>query len=528
MTRIPAGGPAQLHARLTRIAAAVATDAEAWLAPRRRWLERPEAAGPAANLAAWLALRQHDLTRLQDQLSAWGLSSLGRSEARVTDSLARVSATLAALAGLQPAGPQADLFAGERALAEAKRQLFGADPGGPYTRILVTLPAAAAEQPSLIDDAVAAGADCVRINCAHDEPAVWQRLIEGARAAGRRARRPLRVLMDLGGPKLRIAALGPGKSRRLRPGDRFLLAVDEVALRAVDAGLPRCRATLTLPQALAAARPGGEIWIDDGKLGAVIERRCALGATARVIHAKPGGGRLKLAKGINLPGADLALPALTPADLDHLDFVAQHADLIGLSFVQRVEDVEALQQALAARLGRRRRWPGLVLKIETRLGLVNLPDLALRALGRQPTAIMLARGDLAIELGFEALSAAQEELLSLAAAARLPVIWATQVAENLLKSGRPSRPEISDIALAQRAECVMLNKGPHLVEAVAFVDDVLRRMDRRQRKRSPRLRSAELWRMAPASGSAVRDRARAAARCRRPPAGRKGRAGSRA
>ena len=530
MTRTPVKDAARLQAALAALSSSVGAAAERWLAPRRGWLERPEAADRAANLAAWLALRQHDLAALQDGLSSWGLSSLGRSESRVLASLAAVTGAVAALTGQAPPRAATDIFAGDRALERAKRSLFGPDPGGPSTRILVTLPAEAAARPALIGRMVAAGADCFRINCAHDDPEVWARLVAGARRAGRRAGRHLPLLMDLGGPKLRIAALAPGKSRRLEAGDRFLLAQEAAGLTSPEAGLPRSRATLTLPQALAAARPGAEVWIDDGKLGATIERRVPAGLVARVIHAKPGGSRLKPEKGVNLPGVELSLPALTALDLEHLDFVAAHADLVGLSFVQRVADVEALQQALAGRLGRRR-WPGLVLKIETRQGLANLPDLVLRAAGRQPTAIMLARGDLAIELGFEALSAAQEEVLSLAAAARLPVIWATQVAEGLLKTGRPSRPEITDLAMAQRAECVMLNKGPHVLEAIAFADRVLRRMDRRQRKRSPRLAAADLWRLEPgpedASAPAPPDRASAAAPSRRPRRDRRGRAGSR-
>jgi len=522
--------PARLQAALAALTRSLTAAAHDWLAPRRAWLERPEAADQAENLAAWLALRQHDLAELQDSLSSWGLSSLGRSESRVLASLAAVQGALAALAGQAPPRAATDLFAGDRALARAKQRLFGPDPGGPSTRILVTLPSEAAAKPALIGRMVAAGADCFRINCAHDDPEVWARLAAGVRSAGQRVGRHLPLLKDLGGPKLRIAALAPGKPRRLEPGDRFLLAHEAAALARRDADLPRSRATLTLPQALSAARPGGEVWIDDGKLGAVIERRVPDGIVARVLHAKPGGSRLKLEKGVNLPGADLRLPALTALDLEHLDFVAGHADLVGLSFVQRVADIEALQQALALRLGRRR-WPGLVLKIETRQGLANLPDLVLRAAGRQPTAIMLARGDLAIELGFEALSAAQEEVLSLAAAARLPVIWATQVAEGLLKTGRPSRPEITDLAMAQRAECVMLNKGPHVLAGIAFADRVLHRMDRRQRKRSPRLAAADLWRLAPTAAEpsvpVPRDRVSAAAPSRRPRKCRTGRAGSR-
>ena len=135
---------------------------------------------------------------------------------------------------------------------------------------------------------------------------------------------------------------------------------------------------------------------------------------------------------------------------------------------------------------------GIVLKIETRQSFERLPSLMLAAMRQHPVGIMIARGDLAVECGYERLAEVQEEILWICEAAHLPVIWATQVLESLAKKGHPSRAEITDAAMGERAECVMLNKGPHIVAAVSALDDILRRMQDHQSKKSSRLRPLHL------------------------------------
>jgi pyruvate kinase len=134
----------------------------------------------------------------------------------------------------------------------------------------------------------------------------------------------------------------------------------------------------------------------------------------------------------------------------------------------------------------------LVLKIETRHGFEHLPGLLLAAMAGPAMGVMIARGDLAVECGFERLAELQEEILWICEAAHVPTIWATQVLENLSKSGMPSRAEITDAAMGERAECVMLNKGPHCAAAVAMLDDILVRMEAHQRKKRSLLRPLKL------------------------------------
>jgi pyruvate kinase len=159
--------------------------------------------------------------------------------------------------------------------------------------------------------------------------------------------------------------------------------------------------------------------------------------------------------------------------MTNLEFVAQHADAVSLSFVRKPADVEMLISELE-RLGADSL--GLVIKVETKKGFKNLPKLVLAAMRRYPVAVMIARGDLAVECGWTRLAECQEEVLWVCDAARVPVMWATQVLEQETKKGLPSRAEITDAAQSQRADCVMLNKGPHILAAIRTLDSILRRM----------------------------------------------------
>ena len=232
-------------------------------------------------------------------------------------------------------------------------------------------------------------------------------------------------------------------------------------------------------------RPGHAVWIDDGKLGCVVEKVTEQGALLQVTHAGPRGVRIRADKGINLPDTPLPLPALTGKDLTDLDFVCAKADMVGLSFVRQLDDIDELRRQLAAR-GR----PDLpiIIKVETASAVKHLPDLLLGTMGQHPMGVMIARGDLAVELGSVRMAEIQEEILWICEAARVPVIWATQVLETLAKDGVIDRPEITDAAMSVRAECEMMNKGPFITDAVVILNDILTRMDAHQYKKVSRLR----------------------------------------
>jgi len=294
---------------------------------------------------------------------------------------------------------------------------------------------------------------------------------------------------ELGRGRVGLLPASP-QALQLHPGDHLVLtrgAAPGHPARRGPSGPQPARIPCTLPQAFRDVRRGEPIWFDDGKIGGVVAGNDGREIAVRITHAPAKGARLLPDKGINLPATNLRLSGLTEKDRRDLAFVRRHADLVGLSFAQRPRDIQVLAKLLT-RIKGQKRSPGIVLKIETRRGFAALPRLLLTALRTPPVGVMVARGDLAVEVGFERLAEVQEEILWLCEAAHVPAIWATQVLERLAKKGAPSRAEVTDAATAVRAECVMLNKGPHVIEAVAFLDDVLRRMQAHQKKKRAMLR----------------------------------------
>jgi pyruvate kinase len=579
------------------------------------WLREvdPVHAPSAANLAHYLAMRRVDLRPLQQRLARLGVSSLGRAETHVLANLDKVLGILHRLAG-RPWTPLAqDEPVGSRrgpALLDSNANaLLGAAPSERGVRIMVTLPSDAAGSETLIDSLVSAGMDIARINCAHDTAAQWGSMAVRVRKAARRAGRSVRVLMDLGGPKLRTGPIADDQAVvKLRPerdalgrliaparlglrpqlsaaapaavdavltvdaawfeqlavGDRIDLKDARSAARRLkvverhaDSAVAECARTAyltaetrlhrhgaarknsetslrdlptaqgvlhlrrgdilqvvsdgvgrdaevcgpgrrarqasvacTLPEALARVRKGERIWFDDGRIGGLVRRKLKGKIEVEIVHAREGGERLAADKGINLPDTALDLSAVTEKDVEDLEVVARHADLVGLSFCQSADDVRALRARLVE-LGAGHL--GLMLKIETKRGFDHLPEMLLAAMACPSAGVMIARGDLAVECGYERMAEVQEEILWACEAAHMPVVWATQVLETLAKTGLPSRAEITDAAMGERAECVMLNKGPHILDAIGTLDDILRRMQAHQSKKRPLLRALKSW-----------------------------------
>jgi pyruvate kinase len=274
---------------------------------------------------------------------------------------------------------------------------------------------------------------------------------------------------------------------RLRPRDLLILTKEDNKPLTGEAVSYRDRPHIscTLPEVFATAQPGQPIFFDDGKIEGRIRETHPDHIVVDIVHTGGRDAKLGSAKGINLPETELGIPAMTEKDRRDLDFVAVHADIVGMSFACSPEDVLDLQQELTAR---GKAGMGIILKIENRRGFEHLPLIMLAALKWYPVGIMVARGDLAIEVGFERLAEVQEEILWLSEAAQMPVVWATQVLETLAKTGMPSRAEVTDAAMGVRAECVMLNKGEHIVEAVRFLDHILHRMKAHHLKKRSMLR----------------------------------------
>ena len=490
--------PSELLAALRQLRTEVSAEGEQTLERWRRGIARHACKLGAANLAHYLALRRRDLRDLQDELTLLGLSSLGRLEARVLANLDAVIAALAPHGGEHEAFPSARVFyRGERLLERNSRELFGRRE--PRRRaIMVTLGTEAAEDPDLLLDLARRGMDVARINGAHDTPDLWARMVANLRHAGQQCRRDVRILFDLAGPSCRTGEVGLADHRRLKPGDRLMLVRDSLI---DDERFPN-QARCTLPEVLSRLAPGHTVWLDDGKLQGEVEQLLDQGALVRVLRTGPKGAKLKPEKGLYFPDTELGLDPLMQADLDALDFAVREVDMIGYSFVQRPEDVARLQDEMAARRADWRRL-GLIAKVETRSAVQNLPEIIVQAARWQPFGVMIARGDLALGIGFARLAEMQEELLWLCEAAHVPVVWATEVLENLRKKGTFVRGEMTDAAMAARAECVMLNKGPYVGEAIDVLRGLLVRMGEHQNKKTPRLRALHAWDEAISRGAAA-------------------------
>ena len=219
-------------------------------------------------------------------------------------------------------------------------------------------------------------------------------------------------------------------------------------------------------------KKGERIVFDDGKIEGLVSDLDESGLWVKITQAKQSGSFLRADKGINLPDTNLQIRGLTAKDHEDLRFIVANADVVNVSFVNSREDVKELLSALVE-LGAVNKL-GIILKIETKNAFNNLKDILLEGMKVYPLGVMIARGDLAVESGWENMARIQREILSLANAAHVPDIWATQVLETLAKKGIPSRSEISDVATALDAECVMLNKGPYILEAVHLLDQILR------------------------------------------------------
>lgn len=462
---------------------------DAW----RGAIEREAFASSAVNLAHYLAFRHHDLRAVQRELMRHGLSSLGRLEGRVMITLDCVEAVLAALVEGKPAPegwppPEDDFFRGEALLRTNADALLGPTSEHAAGRVLITLSAEAARDPGFLLEIARRGADVVRINCAHDEVDSWAAMIENTRKAGDAVCRRIPVLMDIAGPKFRIGNVQRRAGERLMPGDRFRLVRDETLFGIDDTIAAVCEPCDVLDHLTV----GTEVAFDDGKLSGVVQSVEAGAVTIAVQRTQLRGFKMKPERGLTFPRADLKLDPLTANDLRDLDFIARHADMIGCSFVQSAEDIALMQDELAKR---RADWQrlGIIAKVETALAVRNLPEIIVRAAGRQPFGVMIARGDLAVAIGFERLAEMQEEILWLCEAAHVPVIWATQVLEEMVKSGLPTRGEMTDAAMAARAECVMLNKGPNVGAAITALRGLQHRMMEHQSKKTARLRALRSW-----------------------------------
>jgi len=568
----------------------------------------------ALNLVHYLGFRSFDIDHVQDQLRDHGLPSLSSVEAHVMKSLLAISSILNHLLGKPVREKRKGIISvkkSQKILNRNTKLLFGYKSKKRRTRIMVTLPGSAGDDYLFVNRLMNIGMNSARINCAHDNSITWEKMIGNVRKSSDALTKSCKVMMDLGGPKLRTGAIQAGPKiihikpdkdvkgkvvnpakvwiappdilppddtatahipineewfRHIKRGDSIrltdtrdkkiefvingkkgsgrwgfcfssayvesgaalklfkpdkteklahqvgeLLPVEQyISLKVGDyltlykdpkPGEPaqydsggklkqHAHVSCTLPEIFHDVKKGEPIFFDDGKIEGIIEEISDEELLIKITYAKDIGSKLRADKGINLPDSDLKVSGLTEKDKKDFEFVAMHADTVNYSFVNDENDVQQLMDEL----NKYETSIGIILKIETQKGFKNLPRILLKAMQTFPIGVMIARGDLAIETGWKNFASIQEEILRICEAAHIPDVWATQVLESLAKKGVPSRAEITDAGMSQRAECVMLNKGAYIEKAVRMLDKILRRMQRFQKKKEtilPKLDEAD-------------------------------------
>ncbi len=326
------------------------------------------------------------------------------------------------------------------------------------TKIVATLgPATAA--PDKIAALFEAGVDVFRLNFSHGAQADHKALLETVRALEKATGRPIGIMADLQGPKLRVGAFSGGRVR-LDEGARFRLDLDKAPGDARRANLPH-------PEVFAALSPDTDLLLDDGNIRLRVEK-CGDGfAETRVIT----GGTLSDRKGVNVPNAVLPLSPLTAKDRSDLAFALDMgADWIALSFVQRPEDVAEARKLIGGRAG-------VLVKLEKPAAIGKLDEII-----ELSEAVMVARGDLGVEMPPEDVPPLQRRIVSACRLAGKPVVVATQMLESMMRLPVPTRAEASDVATAvyEGVDAVMLSaetaSGQYPVEAVKMMDRIIRRV----------------------------------------------------
>jgi pyruvate kinase len=464
----------------------------------------------AMNLARYITLRSLDMRQVHDHLSELGISALRSCEGYVWSNLTSSLKLVKLLNGEVWKPNEGVEYVGyeksKRLLKKHTSSLFGIKKRVQATKIMVTLPPEAATDLSLIVELLNEGMTIARIDMSDDSPDVWSRMIDNIKMGRAAMNKQCKIYMDFSGPKIRtgkISLVTSGEKKkkvdylRLHHGEHLILNTnieDCLPLRKGKKGelIGYACIGVSLPSILDDVKVGDRVLFDDGKIESeVLKKR--KGEVEVIIKRTPGKGlKLKGGRGINLPDTELSLPSLTEADRENMPFVLEHADMIGYSFVRRPSDVQFLYNQLASY---DRMELGVVLKIENKEAFENLPLILLEAMKLPKLGVMIARGDLAVELGAERIAEVQDQIMWICEAAHIPVIWATHVLETLAKTGIATRAEITDAAYSARAECVLLNKGPYISEAVRTLSRILGKMESNMSKKKNVLRALNVAKM---------------------------------
>nr|NLJ03016.1 pyruvate kinase [Bacillota bacterium] len=330
------------------------------------------------------------------------------------------------------------------------------------TKIVCTI-GPASESPETLRALIRAGMNVARLNFSHGALEEHLQRINSLREAAAELDANLAILLDIQGPKIRVGQLATGPIEII-PGQEYTLTVDPYPG-------DHSKIHVDYPYLNRDLRPGSVIYIDDGLLELRVQEVKGPDVICQVVV----GGELSARKGVSLPGVDVDLPALTKEDIEHIRFGVKHnVDFVAASFVRRGEHVEEVRRIIQEAGGTQH----VVAKIESSAGLRNIDEIIAAA-----DAVMVARGDLGVEIAAEEVPLAQRMLIRKCNRAGKPVITATQMLDSMIRNPRPTRAEVTDVANAifEGTDCVMLSgetaMGRYPVRAVQVMDRIARRME---------------------------------------------------
>ena len=422
------------------------------------------------NLIHYLTLRSEDIRELQDSLHTHGLSSLASSESHIHRQIQSI------LQWLKQDYSAAELDEctyefGSSQIEQRSKILFGEknENGTPF--IMVTFDVSFAQDYALIKALLQNGMNVARINCAHDNEQIWAAMLHQLEKACHETGLNCKIYMDIAGPKIRTLLINKGHKKgkvKIKEGELIWLADHAKHFAKDDIVI-----NPNVPGIVSMIKKGERVFIDDGMIEGVVETIKQEGAAVRIVRISSGKPQIKSQKGINFPDSEISVSPITDFDKACLPFICKYADLVGYSFIRNADDLKNLQDALNELSAQP---PYIIMKIETPESVKNLPDLLIEGMRQKAFGVMIARGDLAVEIGFERTGEIQDEILWICEAAHVPVVWATQVLETLNKTGIATRSEITDAAHAVMAECVMINKGDHTIKVIETLRNVLHRI----------------------------------------------------
>ena len=337
---------------------------------------------------------------------------------------------------------------------------------GKKTKIVCTI-GPATESADMLEKLVEAGMNVMRLNFSHGDFNEHQGRVDNLRKVMKKTGKTVAILQDLGGPKIRIGSFKDEKGIVLKPGQSFTLTTNESERDSGD----EHRVFINYPKLPAEVKVGGTIMIHDGRKRLIVTKIKGNDVICKVVVGGPLGNK----KGVNLPDSELTIHALTAKDRKDLEFgLKNKVDFFALSFVRRPEDIHELREILKKSKSDAR----IIAKIETPQALSCLEEVVDAADG-----IMVARGDLAIEIPAEEVPMAQKRMIEACIAAGKPVITATQMLESMIKSPIPTRAEVSDVANAimDGTDAIMLSEettlGEYPVEAVKMMTKIALRVE---------------------------------------------------